>query len=141
MFRSLCYIITGCEEQHLALRTAILRHMLSVPHMFVGHGPDGQPNCITLTCHPRHFGSVEHYIQHYRMDRDATWGTNVEMACLAHMLRTPVYCYDASQHNHIWTALFPNTVDRSIPRDVRQKSLYIYFSNNHFEVVTAIRSR
>ena len=57
------------------------------------------------------------------------------------MLNSLVYCYDASQRYHIWAAYFPNDVDRSIPRDVRQISLYIYFANNHFQVVTAIRSR
>ena len=59
-------------------------------------------------------------------------GTNIEMACLAHMLNSPVYCYDVSQRYHIWAAYFPNDVDRSIPRDVRPKIyLYIYFANNH----------
>ena len=58
LFRSLCYIITGSEEQHLALRAAIVHHMLSVPHMFVGHGPDGQPNYITLMCHPHRYDTV-----------------------------------------------------------------------------------
>ena len=62
------------------------------------------------------------------------------MACLAHMLNSPVYCYDASQCYYIWAAYFPNDVDRSIPRDVGQRSLYIYFISNHFEVVTATRS-
>ena len=55
------------------------------------------------------------------------------MACLAHMLNSPVYCYDASQRYHIWAAYFPNDVDK-------QRSLYIYFTSNHFEVVTAMRS-
>ena len=64
--------------------------------------------------------------------------TNVEMACLAHMLRSLVYCYDASQRYHIWA---PNNVDRSIPRDTGLKSLYIYFANSHFQVVTTVRSR
>jgi len=96
LFQTLCYIITGSEEQHLALRAAIACHMLSIPHLFVGHGPDGQPNCITLMYHPCHYDSVEDYIQESGMDCDTTWGTSVEMACLAHMFRTPVYCYDAS---------------------------------------------
>ena len=54
------------------------------------------------------------------------------MACLAYMLHSPVYCYDASQHYHIWAAYFPNNVqnvDTSIPRDTSQRSLYIYFAN------------
>ena len=109
--------------------------------MFVGYGTDGQPSCISLFCHPHHYESVEEYVRQTRMDCDKVWGTNVEMACLAHILRAPVYCYDASQCYHIWAAYFPNSVDRSIPRDVQHRSLYIYFANNHFEVVNAIRNR
>ena len=141
LFRSLCYIITGSEEQHFALRIAIVQHMLSIPHMFVGYGTDGQPNCISLFCHPHHYESVEEYVRQTRMDCNKVWGINVEMACLAHILRAPVYCYDASQRYHIWAAYFPNSVNRSIPRDVQHRSLYIYFANNHFEVVNAIRNR
>ena len=69
------------------------------------------------------------------------FGGLTEMACLAHMLHSPVYCYDASQRYHIWAAYFPNNVDRSIPRDTGQRSLYIYFANSHFQVVTTVRSR
>ena len=54
--------------------------------MLLGHGSDGQPNCITLMCHPRHFDSVEQYIHVTRMDQNGEWGTNVEMACLAHLI-------------------------------------------------------
>ena len=141
LFRSLCCVITGSEQQHFALRTAIIYHMLSFPHLFVDNGADGLPNCISLYSHPRRYNSVEEYILRTRMDHETVWGTNIEMACLAHMLNSPVYCYDASQRYHIWAAYFPNNVDRSIPRDVRKRSLYIYFANNHFQVVTAIRSR
>ena len=141
LFQFLCYIITGSEEQHFALHTAIVQHMLSILHMFVGYGTDGQPNCISLFCHPHRYESVEEYVRQTRIDCDKVCGTNVEMACLAHILRAPVYCYDASQHYHIWAAYFPNSVDRSIPRDVQHRSLYIYFANNHFEVVNAIQNR
>ena len=85
--------------------------------------------------------TLQDYIEQTRMDDDTVWGTNVEMASLAHILGAPVYCYDASQRYHIWTAYFSNNVNRSIPRNVQHRSLYIYFANNHFEVVTAIRSR
>ena len=59
------------------------------------------------------------------MDRETVWGTNVVMACLAHMLNSPVYCYDASQRYHIWAAYFPKNVDRSIPRDVSKRSILL----------------
>ena len=141
LFRSLSYIITGSEDQHFMLRTAIVQHMLSIPSMLIGYGTDGQPNCINLMCHARQFDSVEDYIHQTEMDRNGKWGTNVEMACLAHLISSPVYCYDASQRHHIWAAYFPSDVDRSIPRDIRQKSLYIYFANDHFNVISSVRVR
>ena len=141
LFRSLSYIITGNEDQHLTLRRAIIRHMLSIPHMLIGYGSDGQPNCITLMCHPARYDSVEHYIERTRMDQNGEWGTNVEMACLAHLISSPVYCYDTTQPHHIWAAYFPSDVDRSIPRNVRQRSLYIHLAHNHFTVVRSIRIR
>ena len=79
--------------------------MLSFPHLFVGNGTDGLPNCITLYSLPRRYDSVEDYILQTRMDHETVWGTNVEMACLAHMLNCPVYCYDASQRHHIQAAM------------------------------------
>ena len=141
LFRSLSYIITGSEDQHFALRSAIVQHMLSIPHMFICYDSDGQPNCINLMCHPRHFDSVKDYIQQTQMDQKSIWGTNVEMACLVHLISSPVYCYDASQRYHIWAAYFPNDVDRSVTRDVGQKSLYIYFARDHFNVITSIWMR
>ena len=128
LFRSLCYIITGSEQQHFALRTAIIYPFPTCLWVMV-------QMVYPLYSHPRRYNSIEEYIL------QTIWGTNVEMACLAHMLNSPVYCYDASQRYHIWAAYFPNNVDRSIPRDVGQRSLYIYFANNNFQVVTAISSR
>ena len=62
LFHSLSYIITGGEDQHFALRTAIVHHMLSIPHMLIGYGTDGLPNGINLLCHPTVYESVEDYM-------------------------------------------------------------------------------
>ena len=79
------------------LRTAIVQHMLSIPSMLIGYGTNGQPNCISLMCHLRQFDSVEDHIQQTEMDQNGKWGIYVEMACLAHLISSPIYCYDASQ--------------------------------------------
>ena len=139
LFRALCYIITGSEDQHFALRTAIIQHMRSIPHMFEGCGADGEMNCINEFHFPTRYESVNDYILKTRMNYDGVWGTNVEMACLAHIVSAPVYCYDASQRFHIWAAYFPTHVDGCITRDIRIKSLYIYFAHDHFNVITSIR--
>ena len=33
LFRALCYIISGFEDQHEDLRSAIVAHMLSIPEL------------------------------------------------------------------------------------------------------------
>ena len=137
LFRALCYIITGSEQQHFALRSAIVYHMLSFSHLFVSNGSDRQSNYITSYSHPRQYVSVEQYILRTRMDHETVCGINIYRNSLL-VLHIPVYCYDASQHYHIWAVYFPNNVDRSIPRDTGQRSLFIYF---HFQVITAVRSR
>jgi len=55
-------MITGSEDQHFALCNAIVQHILSIPHMLIGYGTDGEPNGITLLCHPMIYESVEDYI-------------------------------------------------------------------------------
>ena len=104
--------------------------MLSIPHMLIGYGTDGLPNGINLLCHPTVYESVKDYIQHTRMDHDGVWGTNVEMLTLAHLINSPVYCYDASQPHHIWAAYFPNGVDRTI-----LGSSHCTFISHHLETI------
>ena len=38
----------------------------------------------------------------------------------------------------VWAAYFPSDGDRSIPRNVRQRSLYIYLAHQHFSVIMSI---
>ena len=37
LFRSFAYIITVSEDQHMAVRTAILEHMISIAHFILNH--------------------------------------------------------------------------------------------------------
>jgi len=78
-FRSICYIVTGSEEQHMAIRTAIVNHML--------HLADDDHN---FTEHP----SVEQYIVDTGMCEDGTWATTNEMVAVAHLLRTCHFSYN-----------------------------------------------
>ena len=41
----------------------------------------------------------------------------------------------------LWATYFPSDVERSIPRDIRQKLLYIYFTSDHFSVISSVRVR
>ena len=50
----------------------------------------------------------------------------MEMVCLAHIIDSPVYYYDATQRHHIiWAAHFPSDVDRSI-LEISDKSHFIF---------------
>ena len=50
LFRSFSYIITGSEDQHMAIRIVILNHMVNIAHLLLG-----------LHIH-RSYASVEQYI-------------------------------------------------------------------------------
>ena len=74
LFRSFSYIITGSEEQHMAVRIAILNHMIDIAHFLLGHHI------------PPQYSSVQDYIQDKGMDQPHIWGTEIEMFTLAHLI-------------------------------------------------------
>ena len=124
LFRAFSYILTGSEDQHLAVRYAALDHMINNAQYFLGHH---------LTGH----NSVQSYIASTGMDRDGTWGTDMEMLSLAHLLQTPVHSY-SHQHGQ-WQRYSPHDVDRQLVDDLQQRSMYLYHTGNHFNVVGSIR--
>ena len=74
LFRAFSYILTESEDQHLAVRYAALEHMINNAQYFLGHH---------LTGH----NSVQSYIASTGMDRDGTWGTDIEMLSLADLFQ------------------------------------------------------
>ena len=112
--------------------------MLSIPHLLIGHGPDGHRNYADALRTTDH-SSVEEYIQQTAMDRDGTWGSAIEIATLSHMLHVPIYVYDVSHEISRYTAYFPSLIDRSLTNHIRCMSLYIHFTGNHFNVITSVR--
>ena len=94
LFRSFSYTITGRETEHMAIRCAILRHMVDIAHLLLG------PH-IT-------FHSVDEYVQAESMDKDGAWGSEVEIMTLAHLLQTPVYSYDVQSQT--WSHYSPSTL-------------------------------
>jgi len=135
--RALSYIITGSEDQHSIVQSLIVSHMLSIPHMLIGRGPDGLANYANgMQSHD----NIEDYIRHSGMDRDGTWGSAIEMACASHLFNVPLYVYDVSHDTHTWVTYFPSNIDRSLPRNVNCMSMYLYFTGNHFSVVSGVRT-
>ena len=64
----------------MGVRHAILDHMTNNAQYFLGHHLIG-------------YDSVQS-IASTGMDQDGTWGTDIEMLSLAHLLRTPVLSYN-----------------------------------------------
>ena len=96
-----------------------------------GLGSDGHRNYLYGS-----YDSVEAYLARTKMADNRTWGTDTEMCVLAHLLNTVIYNFNSSGY---WLPCLPHGIDRSIPYNVRCRSLYIYNHHaNHFEVVTDI---
>jgi len=138
LFRAISYIITGSEQQHSRLHDTLVGYMLSISHLLVGLGPDGQRNYVDTLTSTNHM-HIMHYLQSTAMHRNGTWGSAIEIACLSHMLNAPIYVYNVSHEVSRYIAYFPCTIERSLSNDINCMSLYIYFTGNHFNVITSVR--
>ena len=138
LFRAISYIITDSEQHHSRLPDTLVGYMLSISHLLVGLGPDGQRNYVDTLTSTNHM-HITHYLQSTAMDRNGTWGSAIEIACLSHMLNAPIYVYDISHEVSRYIAYFPCTIERSLSNDINCMSLYIYFTGNHFNVITSVR--
>ena len=65
LFRAFSYLITGSESQHMAVRLAILNHMINIAHLILDH-------------HVLGYSSIQDYIADKNMDQDSAWGTDIE---------------------------------------------------------------
>ena len=126
LYRALVYAITGSESQHYRLRCLIVEHLRSLT------GTEQE-----LRLHGSLIGNydtVEEYIVHSQMDQLGPWGSEVEMALLAHTLGINVASFNARVWDYAtWSPGFisPNqySEDYSIP------TIYIHFTDDHFNVV------
>ena len=73
LFRSFSYFITGSEEQYRRVREVILNHMVDIRHFMLFHYL------------PSRYTSIDEYIHDTEMDRNFTWGTDIEMLTMAHL--------------------------------------------------------
>ena len=121
LFRSLSYVITGSEEQHRAIRQRIVEHMFDISHFLLGIHIASQ------------FSSVAEYIRATEMHRPTTFGTEVEIFTMAHLLKTAIFSY--SQTDRQWWRYSPNFVDMSLADDCTAMAMYLNHPHMHFEVV------
>ena len=148
MFRSLSFIITGSEDQHMHVRRAIIRHMRDIGNVLwesqispllnnlrsigeVSVGNNQSPNAD-------HMAGINQYIAATRMDHDKTWGSEVEIMVLAHLLDTAVYSYDTARG---WNRYTPANVYGQFDVSTRvnsQMAMYVRYNFNHYDVVTSV---
>ena len=107
----------------MAVRTAILQHMINIGHFILGH-------------HILNYSSIQEYIAGTNMDRESAWGSEFEILTLAHLLQTPILSYSA--HNRHWSKYAAHDLDRTLSHDVTQMYMYLLHRYNHFEVVCSV---
>ena len=109
--------------------------MLSIENLLVGFDGHGRYNYLQPFGHT----SVNSYIESRELYRSGTWGSEFEMICLSHMLNTVVYSFEGNCNT--WQVFSYHFVDRLIPCEYSGKSIYLWFKNSHFKVVTSVRRR
>ncbi len=128
MFRAMCFIMTGYQRQHKAVRRAIVKHLCDNDRLFV-------TNPLVFDTHA--FDDMEAYVETKRMRLDG-WGSTTELYALAHMLRQRVFTYTLLGRTPTWHCLCPSKVDRTIPPPVTEQGLYLYHTGNHYMVVKSL---
>ena len=103
MFRALSYLITGTQAQHLAVRAAIVRHLLQYDDLFT---------CSAQVGVNANYNSLSKYIIAPKMDKNKDWGTQVELFAICHLLRTKVYTY--FHDNSTWQLHAPSDLEPSL---------------------------
>ena len=125
MFRSLSYVVTGSEDHHKAVRSKIVKHIKQCPSRILQHikGNIDYGDCKT----------VSQYIKKSNMDKNGTWGSEVELLSFAHLTKTCVYSYSTGTAR--WNRYSPCDLDRRITSKVVAPAVYLYHQGDHYEVV------
>ena len=75
-YQALPWLRHCTEAQHLQVREALLNHLVSIEDMMIGHHVSGE------------YSGVVEYIRVTNVDRNAMWGTDIELITASHMLNT-----------------------------------------------------
>ena len=119
-FRAISYIISGCEEKHVAVREAIVHHMLTL-------------GCKLKSVLPAN-EEVKSYIQSSKNMQPRTWATHVEIFTTAHLLKTDIYIYTKCGNSFKWLKHSGKFLDTNLA--VEKSAVYLQHTNgNHYDVV------
>ena len=109
--------------QHKQIRKVVVKHMTKISHLLVHFiFPD--------------YSSIKDYIRHTKMYREGTWGTEMEIFTLTHLLNTSVFAYHATGGK--WWRYSPAFIDESLKDDDRANAIYISHVHDHFNVVCSV---
>ena len=73
---------------------------------------------------------VEAYIQSTTIDQDGTWGTDVEILTMSHLLQINMYTFHTATSR--WLLYSPSIIERQLSIDIGQRSMYIKHVHDHF---------
>ena len=150
LFWSFSLIITGSQEQHMLVRAAVVRHMREIAEVLWSH------QIAPLLRHMRSIGEESHrvssvspdaewtqgmeeYLAATQMEQDGTWGSEVEVMALTHLLDTLIYCYDTSHGWHLFT---PGNIHGMFNLNqfaTHQMAMYVRHYVNHYDVVRSVQ--
>ena len=107
----------------MAVRLAILNHMASE-----------RVAPLLLRGHLHGYASIAEYTTAKNVDKDDSWGTNVEMLALAQMLHTTVYAY-VSQHGTYMEPVWSNQCGSTLQCTSK---VHVHQTVDHFDVVCSV---
>ena len=153
LFRALCFIITGSEEQHMQLRAAIVSHTRHLGELLWANaiapelrhmrtiGATRWPS-LTVSHNAEWEHGIEQYLAATRMERNGAWGTEVQIMTLAHLLDTPILTYNVQTSMGGWRKHNPGNVYGILDLsqcDPNQQCMYIRLRHDHYDVVMSVQ--
>ena len=125
-FRSISVAVTGDQEDHLAIRRAVVNFMAE---------PARDP---PLRQHHMRATTAEYLIQS-SMASSGTWATDCEILATAGLLETDIYVFSRWGKLDAWQKFAASDINPGCRSCVR--SIYIKHHNQHYEYVVNVQSR
>ena len=134
----------------MLVRAAIVRHMREIAEVLWSH------QIAPLLRHMRSNGEESHrvssvsldsewtqgmeeYLVATQMEQDGTWGSEVEVMALTHLLDTLICCYDTSHRWHLFTPGNTHGMFNLNQFATHQMAMYVRYYVNHYDVVRSVQ--
>ena len=124
LFRTISFIMSGSEDNHLEVRKALVQHMeessslnVSLPQLFDAH-------------------TVHEWIIQNGMRNSGTWGSQIEIRAASHWLRIPIYTFIVQFRT--WYQYLPSFGEPLYHMIPPHPAIYINHPTNHFEPVLSV---